>query len=405
VEKEVLSRAWLIGLSCFGHFKMTKLTTSYIFAAAAASYVAAQSFVSDPLVDKVVPYTAIPYQVDTHTADRGPQSGYNICNSTTENQDSMCQTGFMNHIDDFCLFAPPSPDTTIGDSEGEEVAWCTKKGHGTRLIPDGALYGVQVVQSPGYIQIVGFIDQTKLNIADGDYGGELDSGGQDGRGNPIGGLVYSNAFPSNNGNNASYQQSRHWTYFIGGNTFCAKACDDTQPNAAALCEHIYDRIGCAYNAPNNAQNGTFEVCQGADMTPVGQYVVNGVTSTWTQPAETVSITSIPYTPTPAASSNCIQYSSADLYNDLASVSAAIPTTTGSSAASATTTVTSSSGKAGSSTSSSAGSSNKGNTSGAATATKSSAGTTTTGTSNSASTMGISVVSSFVGVLVSVFVLA
>ncbi|KAF9068330.1 hypothetical protein BDP27DRAFT_1163691, partial [Rhodocollybia butyracea] len=300
---------------------LTRMFKLALVAATAVSYVSAQSFVSDPLVDKVVPYTAIPYQVDVHTDGRGPQSGYNICNSTTENQNSMCQTGFMNHLDDFCLFAPPTPNTTIGDSEGVEVAWCTKKGHGSRLIPDGALQGVQVVQSPGYIQIVGFINQDMLNIADGDFGGELDSGGQDGRGNPIGGLVYSNAFPSNNGVNTSFQQSRHWTYFIGGNTFCAKACDDTQPNAEALCQHIYDRIGCAYNAPNNAKNGTFEYCQGADMTPVGVYVVNGVTSTWTQPAETVSITGVPYTPTPAASSNCVTIASASLYTDLASVTA------------------------------------------------------------------------------------
>lgn len=84
------------------------------------------------------------------------------------------------YFSDFCLFAPPEANTTIGDSEGVEVAWCTKKGHGARLIPEGTLQGVQLVQSPGYVQIVGFIDQTKLNIATGDYGGELDSGGQDG---------------------------------------------------------------------------------------------------------------------------------------------------------------------------------------------------------------------------------
>ena len=59
----------------------------------------------------------------------------------------------------------------------------------------------------------------------------------------------------------------------------------TSFQAEGLCQHIYDRIGCAYNAPNNAQNGTFEVCKGDDMTPVGQYVSNGVTMTWTQVRE------------------------------------------------------------------------------------------------------------------------
>lgn len=283
-------------------------------ALAASSYAVAQSFVSDPLIDKSVPYTAIPYQVDTHTDGRGPQSGYNICNSTTEGDNSMCQTGFINHLDDFCLFAPSEPNQTIGDTEGEEVAWCTKPGRGTRLIPDGALKGIQLVQSPGYIQIAGVIDQTKLNIQQADFGGELDSGGQDGRGNPIGGLVYSNAFPSNNGNNDSFQQTRHWTFFMGGGTFCAKACDDTQPNAAHLCEHIYDRVGCAYNAPNNAKEGVFERCDGDDMTPVGTYTSNGQTLTWTQPPESEGeITSIPYTPTPAASSNCVTFTSSELF--------------------------------------------------------------------------------------------
>ncbi|KAJ8587777.1 hypothetical protein M405DRAFT_288040 [Rhizopogon salebrosus TDB-379] len=37
----------------------------------------------------------------------------------------------------------------------------------------------------------------------------------------------------------------------------------------ALCQNIYDRLGCAYNAPNNAQKGVFEVCEGDDMSPVG----------------------------------------------------------------------------------------------------------------------------------------
>ncbi|THU95512.1 hypothetical protein K435DRAFT_859481 [Dendrothele bispora CBS 962.96] len=329
------------------------MVSSLFVALAASSYAAAQSFVSDPLIDKTVPYTAIPYQIDTHTDGRGPQSGYNICNSTTEGASSMCQTAYFNHLDDFCLFAPAQPNKTIGETEGEEVAWCTKPGRGTRLIPDGALKGVQLIQSPGYIQIAGVVDQEKLNIQSDDFGGELDSGGQDGRGNPIGGLVYSNAFASNNGNNDSFQQTRHWTLcvfssfsffpfyfhdtplinrlsnaflpsynsFMGGGNFCAKACDDTQPNAAHLCEHIYDRVGCAYNAPNNAQEGVFERCSGDDMTPVGVYTSDGQTLTWTQPPESEgAITSIPYTPTIASSSNCVTFGSGELFSQLATAS-------------------------------------------------------------------------------------
>ncbi|THU95448.1 hypothetical protein K435DRAFT_127782 [Dendrothele bispora CBS 962.96] len=257
-----------------------------------------------------VPFSAIPEQVDTHTADRGPQAGYNICNSTTEGQSSMCQTGFVNHLDDFCLFAPPTNDT-IGDTEGIEVAWCTKPGRGTRLIPADTFKGVQFIKTPGYIQIAGVVDQTKINIPTDDFGGELDSGGQDGRGNPIGGLVYSNNLPGSNGND-SFIQSRHWTFFLGGGQFCLKVCDSSNPDAPHLCEHVYDRIGCAYNAPNNAQPNVFEACEGDNMMPVGTYVSNGQTLTWQQPPEGVQPVP-PYTATPAPSSNCVSFQSNDLF--------------------------------------------------------------------------------------------
>ena len=46
---------------------------------------------------------------------------------------------------DFCLWGAPKPNYgTVGDIEGEVVAYCTKKGHGTRLIPPGTLTAVYV---------------------------------------------------------------------------------------------------------------------------------------------------------------------------------------------------------------------------------------------------------------------
>lgn len=95
---------------------------------------------------------------------------------------------------DFCLWGPPKPNTAVSDSEGEMVAYCTKKGYGTRLIPDGALKGVQWIKAPGYFEVSGFIDQTLIDMPAGDYGGELDPHGADLRGNPEGGLVFSDAF-------------------------------------------------------------------------------------------------------------------------------------------------------------------------------------------------------------------
>lgn len=82
-------------------------------------------------------------------------------------------------VPDFCLWAPSTPNKTVGEAEGEMIAWCTKPGHGTRLIPAGALTGVQMLKTADYIQVVGFIDQTLINMADGDYGGEMDPHGAD----------------------------------------------------------------------------------------------------------------------------------------------------------------------------------------------------------------------------------
>ncbi|KAJ7049845.1 hypothetical protein C8F01DRAFT_1378116 [Mycena amicta] len=292
---------------------------------AVSSLVRADYFSKDPLVGKIVPYDKIPYQVMNDTDDpRGFQSGYNQCNSTTENQDSLCQTMFVNHIDDFCLWAPAKPNSTISDTEGDEVAWCTKKGHGTRLIPAGAITSIQYIQTPSYIQIAGTLNQAMMNIGGLD-GGELDSGGQDGEGNPMGGLVYTNAFPSAGGNNATFIQAQHWSFFIGNNAFCGKVCDQTGSNAQGLCNNIYDRLGCEYNAPSDVQEGTFEACKGVDMTPVGTYTgSDGKTTVYTQPPESASLdyNAIPYTPTPAAYSECTTFVSASIFTDLAAVTPA-----------------------------------------------------------------------------------
>lgn len=77
---------------------------------------------------------------------------------------------WMNDADDFCLWAPPSLGT-IGDDEREVVAWCTKSGRGTRLIPDGTLSGVHFVRTSNYLQVTGVGNFTNINVAQGDGGG------------------------------------------------------------------------------------------------------------------------------------------------------------------------------------------------------------------------------------------
>lgn len=107
--------------------------------------------------------------------------------------------------------------------------------------------------------------------------------------------------------------------FMGANAFCLKICDPNGHNQGQFCQNIYDRLGCAYNAPSNAKNGSFEVCDGDVMTPPGVYVENGQTQTYFQPPESQGpITHIPYTPAVPSSSNCVTYQSTALYSNLPS---------------------------------------------------------------------------------------
>jgi len=258
-----------------------------------------------PLYLKRFTWPNLPYQADTGNGPRGTQQGYNRCNATTQNQDSMCQTTLINSIQEFCLWGAAKPDSIVGNIEGEMVAYCTTKKFGTRLIPAGAITGVQVTRTPGYIQAVGFIDQTALNLQANDTGGEEDPHGADQRGNPLGALMYSSAFNTPGG--PPYTQVIEWSYFIGAGVFCYKACDPAGPNAPQLCQHIYDRIGCTYNAPAHYEsiNGTFTSCQGENQLPAGTYVENGVTKIYQQPPESLGpITSIPYKAAIPAVSNC-----------------------------------------------------------------------------------------------------
>ncbi|KAJ7189488.1 carbohydrate-binding module family 13 protein [Mycena pura] len=219
------------------------------------------------------------------TTSENGQTGINNC-GTTSSQTSECQTAWLNSADDFCLWAPPTVGT-IGDTEREEVAWCTKSGRGTRTMPNGTLKGVHFVKTPDYVQVTGVGDFTKINVPKKDEGGELDPHGADGNGNPIGGLVFGNTF----GNALQYHE---WTSFISDTEFCFRAC--VGPNAARNCQHIYDLMGCFWNMPANYDSGEFENCDADDDLPMGVYG----TSTWHQG------TSPTPTAHPAAkSSNCV----------------------------------------------------------------------------------------------------
>ncbi|KAJ7583641.1 carbohydrate-binding module family 13 protein [Mycena floridula] len=214
------------------------------------------------------------YSIDNlpHQSEDG-QYGINDC-TTTNSQSSKCQTAWINSASDFCLWAPPSPgkSSTIGNTERKEVAWCTKTGRGTRTIPNQTLKGVHFVKTQDYVQITAVGDFTKVNIPKKDEGGELDPHGADGKGNPIGGLVYGNTF----GDSLQYHE---WSSFISDNEFCFKAC-----------------VGCRWNMPGDYSKNVFEDCEGDDTLPAGIYG----TSTFHQGAK-----STPKAHKAGATSNCV----------------------------------------------------------------------------------------------------
>lgn len=161
----------------------------------------------------------------------------------------------------------------MGDIEAKTIAWCTKKGHGSRLMPAGTITGAHVrarpskqnrhrfpltsfaiaqfVRTSAYIQITGRLQQSGVGLDPSDQGGELDPHGADLLGNPLGGLVYSSGMPT--GDNSTLQQVISWNKcvvpsisypcprgaegdrrgsFVGDNMFCIKLCDNSirKPN-------------------------------------------------------------------------------------------------------------------------------------------------------------------------------
>jgi len=244
------------------------------------------------------------------------QYGTNKCGHG-DNKNSLCQNVIINSIDDFCLYAPPSSKArraTIGDTERYEVSWCTKSGYGTRVFPNGTIKGAHFVKTPDYVQITGWGDFTKIGVSKGDAGGELDPHGADGKGNPIGGLVFGNSY-------GKMQQYPEWTNFMSATEFCIRACNPAGPNATKYCAHRYDIMGCEWNMPGNYGRTTFDTCQADSGEPMGIYTNAKVTITpsasvsGASPSPYVKTTTITWhqgqKPTPAAHpkpkvSNCVK---------------------------------------------------------------------------------------------------
>ncbi|KAJ7666745.1 hypothetical protein DFH06DRAFT_1294955 [Mycena polygramma] len=197
---------------------------------------------------------------------------------STINQTSMARLLSLNAIDDFCLFAPPSGPSVIGETEGEEVAWCTKPRNNARVIPDGVITGVSFLKTDFYVQIMGTGDFTQLNIQSGDEGGELDPHGATGAGNPVGGNVTTNIVDGLD------EPIAEWMMFISFNQFCIRACTNANVTYPAefMCWHELDEMGCEFVMPGTYNPpGTFESCDADVAYPPGWYptaTVDGTTS-------------------------------------------------------------------------------------------------------------------------------
>ncbi|KAF9530783.1 hypothetical protein CPB83DRAFT_850305 [Crepidotus variabilis] len=208
------------------------------------------------------------------TGTMGPNNPPEPTLGTAINQTSMARLLTANTVDDWCIFAPPTPEV-IGNSETYEVAYCTKPRNNARLIPDGTISGVSFLKTDFYVQIIGFGDLTKINIPYGDYGGELDPHGAYGSGNPIGGNVTSNITGSD-------QHFTEWMLYVSYQQFCFRICTNANSTYSAeyMCWHELDEVGCQFVMPGNYNiNGTFESCEADVAYPPGWYptaTVNGV---------------------------------------------------------------------------------------------------------------------------------
>jgi len=234
---------------------------------------------------------------------------------TPINQTSVARLLSINSVDDWCVFAPPSPET-IGDSETFEVAWCMQPRNNARVIPDGTITGVNFLKTDFYVQLFGYGDLTKINLIPGDYGGELDPHGAYGTGNPIGGNVTSNVTGAD-------EPFAEWMMYIDYNQFCLRVCTNANStySAGAMCWHELDEMGCEWVMPGNYQiNNTYASCDADVAYPPGWYpvsTVGGSTSfstfaqRYTGTLSGGSVYTIGDTVTPAApyftpsSSNCV----------------------------------------------------------------------------------------------------
>ncbi|CAO1622674.1 unnamed protein product [Parajaminaea phylloscopi] len=211
------------------------------------------------------------YETPDHLPDQvapGKQSGSNQCRRRwgDSNPNANCQNLYLNGPDDFCLYSAKTK-TNIEDVEPDVVAFCSRKGYGTRLLPQGMITGLHFIKTPTYGQIALVGDFTKLNLNPKDDGTELDNAGPTGLGNPHGALVYTSLWT----NGKKYERSHYWHQFIGYDEASIRWCNPHSSKGYLYCPHIYDRMGSEWNDPARYEKGIFESCDGQEGEVPGFY--------------------------------------------------------------------------------------------------------------------------------------
>lgn len=229
--------------------------------------------------------TANPNAVGVKARDaNGPTNPSKPSLGTPINQTSESRLASVNSIDDWCTFSSPDGQA-IADTESFTVAYCTKARNNARVIPDGTLTAVHFVKTPLYIQIMALGDFTKIGIAAGDEGGELDPHGATNKGNPIGGNVTSNI----SGEDVFYEE---WMNYVSATEICFRVCiagSDIAPTPLE-CQHTLDEMGCNWVMPGNYADQVFDTCDGDSAYPPGLYPEgNGQTSTFQQFFSSVAV--------------------------------------------------------------------------------------------------------------------
>ncbi|SOV07354.1 uncharacterized protein UDID_05202 [Ustilago sp. UG-2017a] len=178
---------------------------------------------------------------------------------TPPSLDGKGRTININSASDFCLLMPPDPTKdNVVDAEAIAVAYCINPTNGTRPMPDGFIKTAHFRRTPQYVQISGVYDPAVMNLGNNDCGGEYDSEGAEGVGNPVG---------------VTMRNGNYFTQFVGAcdipgrPLFCMRMCPNYE-----YCKNTYDMMGCLWNQPGDYdQPEAFTNCDADADLPIGVY--------------------------------------------------------------------------------------------------------------------------------------